>query len=240
MSRLNWTLVGSVAFHVVLLVVLQYVSPETFSREEKDVLLPEEKKPKVVKFEPIEEKRPEPKPEPKPEPEKKNPSPRRGAPRASAPAQAAARTTYVDLTVGLDPNSFGGDGIVVPSGETLAGDPNTQPAAMASPPMKPSAPAAPEIVTVQRMPRALSVPRAPYPEAARRRGLQGEIQLSVTVGPEGDVVSVELKKGIDPELDALAIDALRRARFAPAVGSDGKPLRYTIVYRYVFRLEDES
>jgi protein TonB len=97
-----------------------------------------------------------------------------------------------------------------------------------------------EIVTVKRMPRALSVPRAAYPEPARRRGLQGEIQLSVTVGTDGAVLDVELKKGIDPELDALAIDALRRARFAPAVGSDGKPMRYTIVYRYVFRLEDES
>jgi outer membrane biosynthesis protein TonB len=45
---------------------------------------------------------------------------------------------------------------------------------------------------------------------------------------------------VDPKLDELAMEALRKARFAPAVGSDGNPMRYTLMYRYVFRLEDEE
>ncbi len=177
-------------------------------------------------------------PEPKPSRRKRRLLPAWGR-RAPVRRRRQRRALPIGILGGARPQSFGGDGIVVPAGETLAGDPQKK-----SPPGPPSvkktqAPPA-EIVTVKRMPRALSVPRAAYPEPARRRGLQGEIQLSVTVGTDGAVLDVELKKGIDPELDALAIDALRRARFAPAVGSDGKPMRYTIVYRYVFRLEDES
>ena len=235
---MNLTLVISVALHVIALIVLQFVQPGTHDEDDEDILAKEEKKPKIVKFEPIEDKKPEPKPAPKPEPKKA--PPRSSAPMASQSSQPTNETTHVDLTVGLDPNSFGGEGIVVPSGETLIGNVGDMagPPAMAPPPMTPPPP--PVVITVKTMPRVLSVPRMPYPEEARRRGIQGEIHVLVTVDVEGRVVGTELKKSVDPKLDGLAMDALKKARFAPAVGSDGNPMRYTLMYRYVFRLEDEE
>ncbi|MBU1070448.1 TonB family protein [Myxococcota bacterium] len=238
MNRMNYTLIGSVAVHVIILIVLQFVEPDFLSTDDEDVLMKEEKKPKIVKFEPIEDKKPEPKkPEPKPEPKKA--PPRSSAPMSAQPSQQASETTHVDLTVGLDPNSFGGEGIVVPSGETVVGDVGDM---AGPPPMAPErTPPPPEpVVTVKSMPRVLSVPRMPYPEEARRRGIQGEIQILVTVDVGGQVVAMDLKKSVDPKLDELAMAALKKARFAPAMGSDGKPMRYTLVYRYVFRLEDEE
>jgi len=234
---MNLTLVISVALHVILLIVLQFVQPGKNAEDDEDILAKEEKKPKIVKFEPIEDPKPEPKPAPKPEPKKA--PPRSSAPMASQSSQPANETTHVDLTVGLDPNSFGGEGIVVDSGETVVGNVGD----MAGPPpmmpeIKPE-PVAP-VVTVKSMPRVLSVPRMPYPEEARRRGIQGEIQFLVTVSASGAVVDVELKKSVDPKLDELAKEALKKARFAPAMGSDGKPMSFTLVYRYVFRLEDEE
>lgn len=238
-NRLNITLIVSVAAHVVLLIVLQFLEPDSHHEDDDDILAKEEKKPKIVKFEPVEEKKPEEKkPEPK-QPPKPAP-PRQGAPMAATSSQPAAQTTHVDLTVGLDPNSFGGDGIVVPSGETVignVGDKGAPPPPMVPPP--PMAPPPPPVV-VKSMPRVLSVPRMPYPEEARRRGIQGEIQILVTVETDGRVTATELKKSVDPKLDELAMEALKKARFAPAMGSDGNPMRYTLVYRYVFRLEDED
>lgn len=237
-NRLNITLFVSVAAHVVLLIVLQFIEPGGHDEDDDDILAKEEKKPKIVKFEPIEEKKPEEKkPEPKPQPK---PTPRQGAPMAAQSSQPASETTHVDLTVGLDPNSFGGDGIVVPSGETVVGNVGDKagppPPPMIPPPMAPPPPP----VVVKSMPRVLSVPRMPYPEEARRRGIQGEIQILVTVEADGRVTATELKKSVDPKLDELAMEALKKARFAPAMGSDGNPMRYTLVYRYVFRLEDEE
>jgi protein TonB len=83
----------------------------------------------------------------------------------------------------------------------------------------------------------VSVPTLPYPEAARSKGIEGTVLLEVTVGKDGKVRKVKVIKGIGHGLDEVAVRALKKASFKPAVGSNSKPMRYTIRYRYTFRLE---
>jgi TonB family protein len=58
----------------------------------------------------------------------------------------------------------------------------------------------------------------------------------VTIGRDGRAKRVRVLRGLDRELDRLAVRALIRARFQPALGTDGRPMTYTIRYRYTFRL----
>ena len=169
----------------------------------------------------------------------------------------------VDLTArpvgGLSPDSFGGSGPAMPVGNTTLADPNaprprviprhawSAPVPAARGPASPGVPVAPRArprprprprpVTVKMLPRPVSVPRLPYPEAARRQGIEGTVKLEVTIGKDGRVLKVRVIRGVGFGLDEVAVAALKRARFKPAVGSDGKPMVYTIRYRYTFRLE---
>jgi len=62
----------------------------------------------------------------------------------------------------------------------------------------------------------LESPAAVYPESALLRRLEGTVLLSLTVGPEGDVVDVELiESSGHGSLDRAAIHAARRYRFEP-------------------------
>jgi protein TonB len=56
-----------------------------------------------------------------------------------------------------------------------------------------------------------------YPESARRAGIQGRALLAVTVHADGTVGDIRLKQSAGhDDLDAAAVDAVKRWRFAPA------------------------
>ncbi len=57
------------------------------------------------------------------------------------------------------------------------------------------------------------------------------------MGRDGRVKKIKVLESVGFGLDEVAVRALRQARFAPAKGSDGRPMPYTIRYRYTFRLE---
>jgi len=61
-------------------------------------------------------------------------------------------------------------------------------------------------------------PKPVYPDSARRRSRQGRVILRVEVGPDGaaGTVAVDESSG-DADLDAAALDAVRRWRFRPAL-----------------------
>lgn len=164
----------------------------------------------------------------------------------------------VDLTArpvaGLSASSFGNgtNGPAMPVGNTTLADPNlprprvvprrawSAPAPRPVEPPRPQARPRPrprKVVKVKEMPRVVRVPRLPYPEKARRRSIEGTVKLEVTVGKDGRVIKVRVVKGIGYGLDEVAVRALKQARFKPAIGTDGKPMEYTIRYRYTFRLE---
>jgi TonB family protein len=55
-----------------------------------------------------------------------------------------------------------------------------------------------------------------YTEDARRRGINGEVELEIVVRSDGTVGDVRLVRGLGAGLDQRAIDAVRQWRFAPA------------------------
>lgn len=87
-------------------------------------------------------------------------------------------------------------------------------------------------------PRALTVPAAPYPEAAVGSGAKGRVMVSILVNAKGEVAEAkvtsilieeggQMPAGLDVKAlfrDA-AVAAARRARFEPAM-SDGVPVPY--------------
>jgi periplasmic protein TonB len=55
-----------------------------------------------------------------------------------------------------------------------------------------------------------------YTEEARRRGVEGDVELEIVVRADGGVGSVTLIHGLGSGLDQRAIDAVRQWRFSPA------------------------
>jgi len=97
----------------------------------------------------------------------------------------------------------------------------------ASPPRKRGLPSA-EIV---------SLPVPEYPPRSRRLGEEGLVLLEVEVLPGGEAGEVRVLQAPDyPRLVAAAIEAVRKARFRPAL-SDGLPVRSFVEIPIRFRLD---
>jgi protein TonB len=115
------------------------------------------------------------------------------------------------------------------SSGSRAGDAVAQPAA---------APAAPVLVP----PRPQSEILPAYPRSARRSGLEGVVRVSAMVDASGAVTgAVVLESSGHPSLDQAALEAVRRARFMPAL-LEGKavPCRVVIPIRFLLRPGAES
>lgn len=81
-------------------------------------------------------------------------------------------------------------------------------------------------------------PKPPYPFAARRRGIEGRVLLSVLVHADGASGGVTLKQSSGHTmLDASALDTVRRWRFLPA-RRGATPVESRVDVPIVFRLED--
>jgi protein TonB len=248
-------LAGSLLVHGVAYGVLEEIErPAVKRRTSEDIIRqrPEPRpQPHPVKLE--EKKLPEP---PRPEPPRTPPR-REAAPKLTprTPPPVAALTPprtsprpVLDLTMGAGVNenltSDSGE-FSVHTGDSALGDPSIAPMAPPPPPM--AAPPVPEAppppmrppppVYVKILPEAVSVPQVAYPAAARRQQVEGTVTLEVTVGADGKVLRVKVLKGIGYGLDEAATRALESARFKPAKGSDGRPMTYTIRYRYTFKIE---
>jgi protein TonB len=85
-------------------------------------------------------------------------------------------------------------------------------------------------------PSPSSNPPPEYPRAARHRGQEGLVVVSVRVSPEGRVIdaSVAGSSGY-PLLDEAALDALRRWTFVPGVRG-GRAAAWTVEIPVRFRL----
>ena len=81
--------------------------------------------------------------------------------------------------------------------------------------------AAPQQARVDAPPRPLRAIKPVYPRGARKRGEQGEVELEVAVGIDGEVESVTIVRSSGfAELDAAAVQAAQKARFTPARSGD--------------------
>lgn len=90
---------------------------------------------------------------------------------------------------------------------------------------------------VDRHPRPLQRIEPPYPETARRRGIEGSVKLRVRIDEFGRVETAEVIEGDPPGVfDAIALETVRKLRFDPAKRA-GQPVRYDGYYRYGFTLD---
>jgi protein TonB len=164
---------------------------------------------------------------PKPPPKEDAPPPPNEPPPAEAPPQAA-------LVVGLTMESTTTAGtFAAPVGNTLYG--KTEPKAPAPEDAKPYAARFVPIYQVDSEPYRLSEIKPPYPEIARREGIEGTVMLSIVIDADGTVVSAKVISGPGHGLNESALDAMKRCRFKPAIKS-GHPVSTEMKYQYTFVL----
>ncbi len=80
--------------------------------------------------------------------------------------------------------------------------------------------------------KAVSLPKPPYPPAARAVRASGPVTVQVLVDENGNVVSARAVSG-HPLLRAAAAAAARRARFSPTMLA-GQPVKVSGVLTYMF------
>lgn len=73
-----------------------------------------------------------------------------------------------------------------------------------------------------------------YPPALRAEGVAGEVVLYAIIRKDGSVDSIQLIRGVHPELDKNAMEALARWKFEPA-RRNGEPVELEAVVRIPFR-----
>ncbi len=90
--------------------------------------------------------------------------------------------------------------------------------------------------TVEHPPVAVSRVLPEYPDAARSRGLEGEVVLRAVVDRHGAVERDIVVVVSVPLLDQAAIDALRQWRFEPGRDASNRAVRFVIEVPLRFRL----
>ncbi|NNB87312.1 energy transducer TonB [Corallococcus exiguus] len=234
---------GSLALHGGALVLLDARS--------SDRLLPQ----RPVELVMVEVQKPPPPPEevkeePKPEPPKPRVVPRpvvkvAQAPRPMPPPpvdappppnDAPPPTKAAPLMVGLSMSSTTNAGsFAAPVGNTLYG--RTADKAAAPKDVKAySAPKYTPIYQVDSEPQLAGEVKIPYPDEARRAGIEGTVTLSITINPEGRVVAARVVSGPGYGLNEAARDAILRFRFKPAI-KGGEAVSTEMKYAYTFLLD---
>jgi TonB family protein len=87
------------------------------------------------------------------------------------------------------------------------------------------------------MPKIVHFENAPYPPAARAKGLEAEVLLKLTIERDGSVSAVEVLTPRGSGFDEAAKDAALKFKFEPAT-RNGEPIRVAIQYAYRFTLEE--
>ena len=73
-----------------------------------------------------------------------------------------------------------------------------------------------------------------YPQDLIKDHVEGEVILFAVIRKDGKVDSIQLVRGIDPQLDANAIEALSQWKFVPAT-KDGEPVSLEAIVHIPFR-----
>ena len=82
------------------------------------------------------------------------------------------------------------------------------------------------------MPRILERVQPEWPQEAREAGVAGMVIVQADVSVDGSVRDARVLRGA-PQLNAAAVDAVRRWRFEPA-GPDGRPDPVTVTVTVQF------
>ena len=165
------------------------------------------------------------------------PPPSDAPPPPSREAEKSAPEPVVLPGITLESTSQGGS-FAVPAGNTLHGQPSRTGSDPAE--AKPykaeryvAASQVNELPTVEARPGSL---RPFYPEAARQRGVEGEVKLRLLIDADGSLARVDVIADPGAGLGAAGARAIREFRFRPGrVG--GEPVATTITYTLHFVLE---
>lgn len=189
-----------------------------------------------------------PRPAPRPPPRvAKLPPPPRGAPppRAEPPAPPPPNQPPPPSASPAAPPRFGismestttAGGVAAPVGSTLYGRaPERAQDPASAKPYRSDRYAPPSQVTTLPEPLGCDIPRAEYPEEARRLGIEAEVRLRLVVDEEGRVVDVKVTRDPGHGFGAVAARAARAyCRFRPA-RKDGAAVATEIPYTIRFEL----
>lgn len=209
------------------------------------------KKPIEMVIVPVEVKPPEP---PPPEPEKpkpveppkpklpppvkvavvKPPPPEPPPPLEEAPKEPPKEPPPLFVGVKMSSTSTNG-AFAAPVGNTAYG---SMPKAAPNPTeVKPYT--APKFVppgSADRDPEVADEFKIPYPDEARRAGIEGTVRLRIVVDTEGRVVDVKVLNGPGYGLNEAAREAIKKFKFKAAI-KGGEAVSTAMVYNYTFLLD---
>lgn len=87
-------------------------------------------------------------------------------------------------------------------------------------------------------PKRKTPSKPPYPATLKAQGIEGDVQVRVTINAKGKVTKVGVLKGSGHKaFDDAATQAAKAETFAPAT-RDGNAVEYTLSYSYRFRIEE--
>ncbi len=79
-----------------------------------------------------------------------------------------------------------------------------------------------------------------YPDQARQARIEGRVLVDFVVGKDGNLREVEVARGIDPELDSIAVQMMRRCPpWTPGL-QRGEPVSVKMTLPVLFRLNDSA
>lgn len=84
-------------------------------------------------------------------------------------------------------------------------------------------------------PKLISKVEPKYSEEAREAKVQGRVVLGVVIDAKGRPENVKVIEGLEPSLDAKAVEAVRQWKFQPGA-KQGKPVRVQATIEVNFRL----
>jgi TonB family protein len=76
-----------------------------------------------------------------------------------------------------------------------------------------------------------------YPEAAKRAGIEGSVEVSALIGVNGDVLRVMIDKSTNAIFEKPAFTAMQHMRYKPAI-DNGERVRVWIKEKIIFKLAD--
>jgi protein TonB len=129
--------------------------------------------------------------------------------------------------------------VAVPVGNTLMTKDRTV-AKEAPAPLPPAPPPPPAFApvdeeSVSEFPEAVYKPEPPYPELARRMGVEGKVRLKLGIDRKGNVKSVTILQKAGYGMDEAAVKAAWMYKFKPARRPNGQPVDLYIPYVFNFR-----
>ena len=214
-----------------------------------DIEIVEKVKPPPPPPKPPEEKKPEPpKPEPvkpkvklPPPPKLEKPPPPAPPPPPNQPPPPPDNKPPPPINIGLSLSSTTqGGAFAAPVGNTLYGKPDEKahPPSEARPYQAPPGPPPVKFVPSYQLsenPTILTDYKPPYPEEAKKEGLEGQVVLELVIDAEGRVTAAKVLHGDGHGFDEAAVQGARKLRFKPAK-LNGEAVETKITYTMTFLL----